>query len=331
MGVVEVVRGGAVESRHNVHVVVSDSQGAVVASVGDPTGLTYYRSAAKPIQALPLVEEGIADRFGLSTEELALCCASHEGEPAHVAGARSILEKAGASEDLLRCGPHLPFSPVASRAVIESGEAAERIHNNCSGKHAGMLALAVGMGWDPVDYHEAAHPVQARMLTEVERWTGLDASQIPSGIDGCGIVCFAVPLNKMAESMARFSDAARQGEPAARIVSAMIEHPFMVGGTGRTCTDVMAQADGRAFVKLGAEGVYVGGIPAQGLGFAIKVQDGGRRAVEVALIQTLADLDVLSGDDVAALAKHGNPDVSNTRDEVVGEVRSAFSLRVAGI
>jgi L-asparaginase II len=169
------------------------------------------------------------------------------------------------------------------------------------------------------------------MLTEVDRWTGLDASQIPSGIDGCGIVCFAVPLNKMAESMARFSDAARQGEPAARIVSAMTEHPFMVGGTGRTCTDVMAQADGRAFVKLGAEGVYVGGIPAQGLGFAIKVQDGGRRAVEVALIQTLADLDVLSGDDVAALAKHGNPDVSNTRDEVVGEVRSAFSLRVAGI
>ena len=329
MGVVEVVRGGVVESRHDVHVVVTDVEGSIVASTGDPTPLTYYRSAAKPIQALPLVEEGIADRFGLSGEELALCCGSHEGEPEHVAGARSILAKAGVPEDLLRCGAHLPFSADAARYVTQAGGVAERIHNNCSGKHAGMLALAVGMGWDPVDYHEAAHPVQQRMLSEVRRWTGLEAEDIPSGIDGCGVVCFAVPLNKMADSMARFADAARLGKPVGRVVAAMTKYPFMVGGTGRTCTDVMRRAGGRVFVKLGAEGVYAGGVPDRGLGFAIKVVDGGRRAVEVALVQTLTDLAVLSEDDACALAAHGNPEVRNTRDEVVGEVRSAFSLEVA--
>jgi L-asparaginase II len=326
MGLVEIVRGGVVESRHEVHVVVTRADGHIVAGTGDPTGLTYYRSAAKPIQALPLVEEGVADRFGFTTEELALCCASHEGEAAHVAGARSILSKAGVGEDLLRCGPHLPFSPVASRAVTESGGVALRIHNNCSGKHAGMLALAVGMGWDPHDYHEAAHPVQKRMRSEVQRWTGLSADEIPSGVDGCGVLCFAVPLNIMAQSMAGFAAAAGDGQPAARVVSAMTGHPFMVGGTGRTCTDVMARASGRAFVKLGAEGVYAGGVPDRGLGFAIKVLDGGRRAVEVALVQTLADLGIFDEADVSALSQHAHPDVLNTRGEVVGEVRSAFSL-----
>ena len=326
MGVVEVVRGGIVESHHAVHAVVMDAEGAFVAGTGDLTALTYYRSAAKPIQALPLVEEGVADRFGFTEEELALCCASHEGEPEHVAGARSILAKAGVDEELLRCGPHLPFSPIASRAVVQAGNVALRVHNNCSGKHAGMLALAVGMGWDPVDYHEAGHLVQRRMLHEVSRWTGLTTEEIPSGVDGCGVLCFAAPLNTMALSMARFAAAARDGEPASRVVSAMTTYPFMVGGTGRTCTDVMTRAAGRAFVKLGAEGVYTGGVPEQGLGFAIKVPDGGRRAVEVALVQTLADLGVLDDADVRALSKHGHPDVHNTRDEVVGEVRSAFSL-----
>lgn len=326
MSYVEVLRGTLVESRHAVHVVVADGDGVVVASTGDVDRPTYYRSAAKPFQALPLVEEGVVDRFGLTTAELALCCASHEGEPAHVAGARSILAKAGADETLLRCGPHAPFASGAARELARAGAEPERIHNNCSGKHAGMIVLALALGWDPVDYHRLAHPVQQRMLDEVARWSGLSRDAIPTGVDGCGVACFAVPLGVMAASFARFAVASASGEPARRVVDAMTGEPFMVGGTGRTCTEVMEVCEGDVFVKLGAEGVYGGGVPARGLGFAIKVEDGGRRAVEAALMRTLSEIGALSGEQRQALARHGHPEVRNTRDEIVGEVRASFAL-----
>jgi L-asparaginase II len=329
MNTVEVVRGGIVESRHSVHVAVSDEHGRMVAAIGDEASLTYYRSAAKPMQALPLVEEGVFEAIGMSMAELALCCASHEGEPEHVAGARSILAKAGADESLLRCGAHVPFSPAAARALSEAGEEPGRIHSNCSGKHAGMISLATGMGWDPVDYHLASHPVQRRMIDEVVRWSGLPEDDIVTGVDGCGVVCFAVPLGDMAKSFASFVAAADRGEPAATVVEAMTSHPFMVGGTGRSCTDVMATAGDRVFVKLGAEGVYGGGIRNRGLGFAIKVADGGRRAVEVALIRVLSELGALTPAEVDVLGRYGHPEVLNTRGEVVGEIRAAFSLPVA--
>jgi L-asparaginase II len=326
MDVVEIVRGDLVEARHVIRVAVVDDTGAVAASIGDVEELTYYRSVAKPLQALPLVEEGVVDRFDLSQAELALCCGSHEGETAHVAAARSILRKAGVEESLLRCGAHLPFSPEANRALLTGGGQAERVHNNCSGKHAGMLALATALDWNPIDYHLPEHPVQLRMLDEIRRWTGLASEQIQTGIDGCGVVCFAVPLRDIAASFARFATAATQNEAVKRVVSAMTAHSFMVGGTGRTCTDVMKRAAGRTFVKVGAEGVYAGGVTEQGLGFAIKVADGGRRAAEVALVRVLSELGVLSSDDVTALRQHANPTVFNTRGEEVGQIRAAFDL-----
>ncbi len=326
MGIVEVVRGDVVESRHAVSVAVADAVGGLVAGTGDVERLTFYRSAAKPLQALPLVEEGVVERYGLSSAELALCCASHEGQAEHVAGARSILAKAGADESLLRCGPHLPYSQSAANALLAAGGQAERVHNNCSGKHAGMIALALAKGWDPEAYHRIEHPLQRRMHEEMARWGELPSTEIPVAVDGCGVACFAVPLRVMAASVARFAAAAERGEPAARVVSAMTEHPFMVGGTGRTCTDLMKRTGGRVFVKLGAEGVYIAGIPEAGLGVAIKVDDGGRRAVEVALVHALAELGVLDDADVEALAGHGRPRVENTLGQSVGEVRPAFSL-----
>ncbi len=325
MSVVEVVRGGVVESRHTVHVAVCDAKGTVVSALGDPKTLTFYRSAAKPMQALPLVEEGVFEDLEMTMAELALCCASHEGEPEHISGARSILEKAGADESMLRCGAHPPYSPAAAAALVAAGSAPNRIHNNCSGKHAGMIALALAMGWDPADYHEVDHPLQRRMLAEVSRWSGVPTDEIPVGIDGCGIACFAVPLDAMARSFAAFTDDADGGGAAATIVDAMTTHPFMVGGTGRTCTDVMEVAGERVFVKLGAEGVYGGGLRGRGLGFAIKVADGGRRAVEVALIGLLESLDVLDEAEVTRLARHGNPKVLNTLGARVGEVRADFT------
>lgn len=328
MNVIEVVRGGVVESSHAVSIAVADAGGQTLTSVGDPTALTYYRSAAKPMQALPLVEEGVVERLGLTPEEVALCCASHEGEEAHVEGARSVLAKAGVSEEFLACGAHPPYSPSAAERLFRAGRAPERIHNNCSGKHAGMLALAKVMGWPVEGYHLAEHPLQRRMLAEIERWTGLAESDIPLGVDGCGVTCFAVPLDVMASSFARFASAAHRREGAATVVDAMTAHPFMVGGTDRACTDVMAVAEGRAFVKLGAEGVYGGGIPSQGLGFAIKVPDGGRRAVEVVLVHLLEQIGVFDSDSVARLSAHANPAVRNTRGEVVGEIRARLDLPV---
>ncbi|MEX2467587.1 MAG: asparaginase [Gemmatimonadota bacterium] len=330
MSFVEVVRGAWVESRHRVDVAVADEDGRLVASVGVTDGLTFYRSAAKPMQALPLVEEGVADRIGLTDAELALCCASHEGTPEHVATARSILGKAGVDETLLRCGPHAPFSAKFAQVMHASGDVPGRIHNNCSGKHAGMLALCVGMGWDPVDYHLPEHPVQRRMLDEVVRWSGEARARVATAVDGCGVVCFGVPLAVMAASFARFGAAARDGAPAGRVIGAMTARPFMVGGAGRACTDVMARSEGRVVVKLGAEGVYGGAIPGEGLGLAIKVVDGGRRAVEVALVHVLAELGALRPGEVAALRRYGRPDVVNTRGERVGEIRPAFTLEGAG-
>lgn len=326
MNVIEVVRGGIVESTHAVWIAVADSSGRLVAAVGDTDSVTYYRSAAKPMQALPLVEDGVVERFGLTAAELALCCASHEGEDAHVQGSRSILEKAGVDEAALACGAHAPFSPEATGSLFERGERPGRIHNNCSGKHAGMLALARAHSWPIEGYHEIGHPLQQRMLDEVERWTGLERRDIGIGIDGCGVACFAVPLSVMAASFARFAADSAAGGSTEAVTRAMTTHPFMVGGSGRACTDVMARAGGRAFVKLGAEGVYAGGVPTEGLGFAIKIPDGGRRAVEVALVHVMHALGVFDHADVAALGAHANASIRNTRGEVVGELRARLEL-----
>lgn len=324
---IEVVRGGIVESRHLVHVAVCDAAGRLAASCGAPEMEVFYRSAAKPFQALPLVEEGLVERLRLSRSELAVCCASHEGEPRHLEAARSILAKAGMDEGALRCGPDGPFSRVEAQVMARRGDMPRPIHNNCSGKHAGMLALAGAMGWDPEGYHLPSHPVQRRMLAEVVRWSEVPEAGVGVAVDGCGVSCFSVPLRAMAASFARFAAAgSAPGSAPSRIVEAMVEEPFMVGGTGRACTEVMTRTGPRAFVKLGAEGVYGGGLPAQGLGFAIKVADGGRRAVEVALVEVLHALGVLGEDDLEALARWRRPEVRNTRGELVGEVRSALTL-----
>jgi L-asparaginase II len=323
---IEVVRGGLVESRHAIHVAVAGPGGRLMATAGDAEPRTFYRSAAKPFQALPLVEDGVLERFGITARELAVCCGSHEAEPEHLAATRSILEKAGLDEGHLRCGPHPPFAEEEARALTRRGEEPRPIHNNCSGKHAGMLALAVARGWDVEGYHREAHPVQRRMRAEIVRWAGVPDHEVGTGVDGCGVACFSVPLHAMAASFARFAAAAAEGQAAASVVSAMTRHPFLVGGTGRACTEVMERTGFRAFVKLGAEGVYGGGLTDRGIGFAIKVQDGARRAVEVALLHVLERLDVLGPLDLEALARWRRPAVHNTRGEVVGEIRPSFEL-----
>ena len=323
---VEVTRGELVESVHAVDVAVV-RDGALVARAGSPDRTLFARSAVKPFQALPLVDDGVLARFGLGPEALALACASHNGEPRHVAVARSVLDAVGLPESALACGPHPPFDDTAANALRATGETPGRIHNNCSGKHAGMLALAAAHGWPTEGYHEARHPVQERMLHEIERWTGLDRSEIATGVDGCGVVTFAIPLRGLATAFAGLIAAADAGEagPVA-VMEAMTRHPFLVGGTDRLCTRLMEVTGGRVLAKVGAEGVYGAAVVDRGLGIGLKARDGAKRAGEVALLGVLEALDALRSPDREALSRWAEPEVRNTRDEVVGGMRAVVEL-----
>ncbi len=326
---VEVMRGGRPESEHEVELAVVDAGGAVVAATAGADAAVFVRSAIKPFQALPLLEDGVADRLGLSEEELALCCASHSGEARHVAVAAGLLEKIGVTEDALACGPHEPFSSAATAALRAEGREPGRIHNNCSGKHAGMLALARGHDWPVADYHRLEHPVQQRILGAVEEWTGVDRSAIGTGVDGCGVVTFALPLSAMAGALARLAAAAAEGEsPAGRVVGAMVRHPFLVAGTGRLCTALMEATDGRILAKVGAEGVYGAAALDRAWGIALKVRDGARRGAEVALVGVLEALELLHAEEVERLAEWARPAVRNTRGDVVGEVQSRVEVSI---
>jgi L-asparaginase II len=325
-----VLRGDTVESEHHVHVAVSDGR-ALVATAGDPRLVTFLRSAAKPIQALPVVEDGVARRLRLTDSELALCCASHNAEARHVRAALSILRKAGLEEGDLACGPHPPMRASEAARMAAAGERPRGVHNNCSGKHAGMLALAVHHGWPTDGYQRARHPVQKRMRAEIARWTGVPADELGTGVDGCGVVTFAVPVGAMAHGLARFGRAAAAGDPGpATVVEVVARHPFMIAGTGRLCTDLIAATGGRVVAKTGAEGVYCAMVPAEGLGVAIKVEDGAKRAADVALVAVLEELDLLSAAERKRLSDWRAPVLRNTRDEVVGEVKSTIELERKG-
>lgn len=303
-----------------MHAAVSDAGGRQVRSWGDAGRETLLRSAAKPFQALPLIADGVADHFGLSGEEIALCCGSHNSEERHLEVARSMLDKAGISEDVLVCGPHPPILRERDLALAASGTPRTSIMNNCSGKHAGMLLLAAFHGWPLHGYQRPEHPVQQRMRDEVGRWTGVAPEQMPSAVDGCGVVTFAVPVGRLALAAARLAEAAARTGPARRVVDAMTRHPFMVGGTERLCTRLMEEEHGRVFAKVGAEAVYIAGDLETGLGVAVKVEDGAWRSAPPALLAVLRRAGILSAGTASALAEFAEPAVANTLGDRVGRM-----------
>ncbi|CAN5838849.1 MAG: asparaginase [Gemmatimonadota bacterium] len=324
---VEVLRGALVESRHRIHAAVVDAEGRLRASTGDPELITFFRSAAKPFQALPLVQDGVVERLGLTQEELALCCGSHSAEARHLLVVESMMNKAGVSGEALACGPHQPFSASTRRELAEAGLEPGRLHNNCSGKHVGMMALARVRGWNPAGYQRLEHPVQGRMLAEVSQWVDLPAEAMAIAPDGCGIVCFGLPIRRMALAYARLAAAARRGEDApAAVVRAMVTYPEMVAGEDRLCTDLMRRTEGRIFAKVGAEGVYCVGVPGAELGIALKVEDGASRAIPPAVLAILRQLDLISEDDLGALHRHAYPELLNTCSETVGQLRPNIRL-----
>ena len=327
---IEVTRGPLVESVHRVTAVVTDADGRLVAGSGDPDLVTFWRSAAKPFQALPLILDGAQERFGLTEEELAIACASHSSEPFHLEAVDRFMAKTGIEESLLACGPHPPMSVEVAKEVIRSGIGMTARWSNCSGKHTGLLALAKHHGWPLEGYERAGHPVQERIQDEVEQWTGIARNELVLAVDGCTTVCFGLPLRRMAQAYARFG---RSTRPEVRTLwQAITNHPHLIAGTKRLCTDLMVAFPGEIFAKIGAEGVYCAAIPARGVGIAIKVEDGDMTSVGIALLAVIRQLvehgsesgDAL--DRLAGLTEHAEAPIRTTRGAVVGQIRSAGHL-----
>jgi len=329
---VEVLRGALVESRHRGSLAVVDADGATVLALGDVARPVYPRSAVKPIQALVLVESGAADRFGFGDEELALACASHGGEPAHVEVATRMLERAGLDLGALECGTHWPSHQPSSQALARSGAAPTALHNNCSGKHAGFLCVACQSGVDRHGYVGASHPVQRDVKAAIDSLTGVSVSEDRCGIDGCSIPTWAAPLSALAHAFARFGTgqglASERARAAARLRAACAAQPYYVAGTGRFCTEIMRQLGSRALVKTGAEGVYCAALPGQGLGIALKCDDGGTRAAEVTMAAAIERFLPLPDDERAALARFVRPTLRNWNGIEVGGLRPVAPLAV---
>jgi L-asparaginase II len=315
-------RGADIESRHRVHAAVVGADDSLVASAHDASLVSSWRSCGKPFQVMPLLESGGFDQLRWGDNELALSCASHGGEPEHVALAERMLNDIGLEEGDLACGPHDPLSSRGMKMLRESGARLTRLHNNCSGKHAAMLARAHTAGWHTYGYERRDHPVQRCCLQTIAKWAGLDEGNVGEAVDGCGVVAFSLPLENMARAWSRLARSVRDGDSlAARIVHAMATRPFLIGGTDRFDSVLIEETQGRVVAKIGAEGVHSFCVPEQGVGFAVKVDDGAQRAQFPAVLRILQMFDALPAVLPPRLEEFLRRPVRNTRGEVVGEIR----------
>ena len=325
-----VERGGRVECVHRGSVVVSDRDGRIRYAAGDPGLPLYLRSACKPLQALPLVEGGGVEKFGLTGPELSVICASHAAEPVHLEAVRSILSKIGLDPSALRCGPHTPHDPATAAALARAGKAPEAIHSNCSGKHSGMLASCRLYGWPTETYLEPTHPLQRRIAGIIADFCA-NGDPLPHATDGCGVPTFHANVGQLAQAFGRLADPAGLPEPRAgavrRIGDAMAAYPVMVSGTGRLATALMEAMGDRLFCKGGAEGGFGIALRSRALGIGVKIEDGNARAMGPILVEVLRQLGVVGTAETHALAVHAQPSVLNTRGAVVGAIRPLVRLR----
>jgi L-asparaginase II len=328
---VDVARGPLVESQHAGALAVCDARGGVVIALGDVGRGVFPRSAVKALQALPLIETGAADRYGLTDAEISLACASHLGEPAHVATARGMLEKAGRDEPCLECGAHWPGGEEAAHALAARGEKPSQLHNNCSGKHAGFICTACAEREEPSGYVRPVHKVQRRIRAALEEIAGVAMDERAMAVDGCSIPTYATPLSALARAFARFGSGETfdptRAAAARRIRAAVAAEPFMVRGTGRFDTVAMGALGERVFVKTGAEGVYCGAVPERGLGVALKCADG--RAAEAAMACVIGALLDLDADQRAVIDRARSPVLRNWKGVEVGRLRPSRELEAA--
>ncbi|OLP45551.1 asparaginase [Rhizobium oryziradicis] len=322
---VEVTRGNRVESRHHGAAVVVDGDGNLVFSAGDVDAPTFPRSACKAMQALPLIESGAADAYGLSDQQLALACSSHSGEDAHVETAASMLAKAGHNDDVLECGAHWSFDQKTLIHQVRTLEKPTALHNNCSGKHSGFICACAHMGYELKGYVEYDHPLQRDIRATMQNLTGAVLDHDSCGTDGCSIPTYAVPLKALAHGFAKMGTG--QGlEPlrakaSKRLIDACMAEPFFVAGTKRACTAIMQIAPGKIFAKTGAEGVFCAVLPDQGLSIAVKAEDGVTRAAEAMITALLARYFDRDSSEHAALMAMTNKPMHNWNGRHVGDVR----------
>ena len=337
---VEALRGETCESAHRGAIAVLDADGAVVASLGDIDRPIFPRSAVKVLQAIPLLESGAADRLQLADEELAVACASHNGEPAHTAVVERMLAKAGLDVGALECGTHWPRLDFVGRALAAQGREPTALHNNCSGKHAGLLCVACALsdgnnvGEYARGYVTPRHPVMRAVTEALQATTGFDLDEAPRGVDGCSIPTFAIPLRHLALAFARVGSGVglRPGHARAaeRLRQAVARHPFMVAGTGRFDTAVMERLGERVFCKVGAEGVFCAALPQRGLGVAIKIDDGNNaRAAEVAMAAVIEACVTLDDGEASFMRALSEVTLRNCNGLDVGALRAAAALRAA--
>lgn len=326
----EVTRSDLVESVHRGVIAVVDEKGKLIARAGDPGVLTYMRSAAKPVQAIPVVESGAARRYAFSAREIAMIVSSHGGEEDHVAAVRDILAKIGLPEKYLQCGVQMPLHGASAKKLLTQNIAPTALHCTCSGKHAGMLTLARFYDCRLEDYYELTHPVQQMMLQTMAEMAGLPNEDIPTGVDGCGVPVFALTAERMALAYARlvkpemFSVSRQQA--CAEITAAMAGNPDLIAGKGRLASDLVRETNGKLIAKDGTEGVFCVGLPDRGWGVAIKIEDGSMRALGPVVISVLKQLDILDAGDLEKLRKHEKTIISNFCGEIVGEIRPTFTF-----
>ena len=338
---VNVMRGDAIESTHCGAVAILDADGALVASLGDIERPIFPRSAVKVLQALPLVASGAADRLGLSDAELALACASHNGEALHAQTAAAMLAKAGLDPGALECGAHWPYLDTAARALAAQGREPSALNNNCSGKHAGFLCLActlhggVNLRQYVSGYVKPEHPVMREVTAALQATTGYSLVSAPRGTDGCSIPTYAVPLRHLAHAFARVGTGVGLSDgharAAKRLRAAVAKAPFMVAGTGRFDTRVMEQLGEQIFCKVGAEGVFCAALPGRGLGVAIKIDDGNNaRACEVVMAAVIEAFVALDAAQASFMRTLSEARLTNWNGIEVGRLLAAPALRALG-
>ncbi|WP_199617802.1 asparaginase [Paenibacillus alkalitolerans] len=327
---VHITRGAIVESVHRGHIAVVDVSGRVTAKAGDPAYVTYARSSAKLLQAVPVVASGAAEAFKFSPQEIAILCASHSGEALHVETVTAMLAKIGIDQGALQCGAHAPYHKPSADELRREGRQPTPLHNNCSGKHSGMLALSIHLGAPLDTYMEPDHPAQRQMLETFAAFAGVSADDIAIGIDGCGVPVYGLPLKNLAQAFAGLGSPSEHLSAAAcrQITDSIARHPNMLAGTGRYDTALIEATGGRLIGKMGAEGVFAVSNPGSGLGLAVKIEDGSQRALYPAATEALKQLGWLSLEETEKLARFHEPAVRNWSGTEVGRTTSVFRLEM---
>lgn len=327
----QVYRGNTVESVHCGSVAVVNSKGKLIYSFGDPYFVTYLRSSAKPFQAIPLITSGAAKVFGLTQKEIAIISGSHNGQKTHTDTVKSILKKIGLSEKNLQCGVHVPHYYTANNIIPPRNKKFTQVNHNCSGKHAGMLGLCVFFGWDIKNYRDRNHLAQRMIVKAISEICRYPKEKIGIGIDGCGVPVHAMPLYNMALGFSNLVGCNSEEPETSRayelIIDSMRKYPEMVSGEGRFDLALAEASDGNVIAKAGGEALSCSAVLGNGWGVAVKIADGGQRAIGPAVIETLRQIGLLNRKQVARMPKYARPIIKNFRGDEVGFVKAEFALK----